>query len=300
MAEGAAPTFDSTMVFEMERRRLFGIAYRMLGSVSEAEDVVQDAYVRWHGVAHQTIEAPAAYLTRLVTRLCLDALKSVQRQRTEYVGPWLPEPLIIDERDRYANPAALHELADDLSQAFLLLLERLTPVERAVFVLHESFGYSYDEIAHVVGRSAEYCRQIMRRARKHLDLRARLRPADPHEHARLLTTFLAAAGNGDLQGMIDLLAHDAVLYSDGGGKAPAARKPIMGAEHVAQFMLGLTRIFAERFEVRLATINGRTGALVIIDGRLQNVMTAAISNGKIEQWFLVVNPDKLPDLSALP
>lgn len=286
---------DPVAAFERERRRMLGIAYRMLGSLSEAEDIVQDAYMRWQAVTHDDVESPAAYLTRLTTRLCIDALKAAQRRRTEYVGPWLPEPLIGWQHDRRVDdPAALHELADDLSMAFLLLLERLTPLERAVFLLHESFGYSYDEIADVIGHSPEYCRQIARRARRHLDHAPRSQPADPAEHDRLLTHFLAAAQHGELQQMISLLAHDAVLYSDGGGKAQAARQPISGAAHVARFILGVRDKVAGHVEYRPATINGHSGLLTYVDGRLAGALTIHVHDGIIQEVFLVVNPDKLP------
>lgn len=278
--------------FEQERRRLFGIAYRMLGSVSEAEDIVQDAYLRWHAVAHGSVDNAQAFLVGMVTRLCIDALKSARHQRTEYVGPWLPEPLVVDDRQQN-NPAAIQELADDLSMAFLLLLERLTPVERAVFLLRESFAFSYAEIGDVLGKSEQNCRQIARRARQHLDADKQLVPADPQEHDLLLTRFLHAARDGDLQSMVELLAHDAVLYADSGGKAQAARNPVISADHVARFMLGLTRKFSGQIEIRLAMVNGRTGLLVYLEGQLLNVITFFIANGKIQRLFAVLNPDKL-------
>lgn len=283
--------------FEHERSRLFGIAYRMLGSVSEAEDIVQDAYLRWHAVAHESVANPGAFLVRMVTRLCIDTLKSAQHQRTDYVGPWLPEPLVADDK-QYTNPAALQELADDLSMAFLLLLERLTPVERAVFLLRESFAFSYAEIGQVLGKSEQNCRQIARRARLHLDADEHLAPADPQEHDLLLSQFLRAARDGDVQNMVELLAHDAVLYADSGGKALAARNPVISADHVARYMIGLTRKFTDRVETRPAMVNGRTGLLVYVDGALVNVITFLIAGGKIQRLFLVVNPDKLPQHSG--
>ncbi len=293
-ADQATSGEQSTLAaFEHERGRLFGIAYRMLGSVAEAEDLVQDAYVRWHAVEYETVANPAAFLVRLVTRLCIDALKSARSRRVDYVGPWLPEPLLAD-RGEYSNPVIMQELADDLSTAFLVLLERLTPVERAVFLLHESFAFSYAEIADVIGKSEANCRQIARRARQHVDGGDYRAPADPDEHDRLLTHFLRATSQGDVEGMIALLAHDAVLYADGGGKAQAARQPLFGANNVARFVLGLNNKFAGRMAVNTATINSRTGLLVYVDGRLENVITLLIADGKIHRMFLVVNPDKLP------
>lgn len=285
------PPLNPLDAFEQERSRLFGIAYRMLGSVSEAEDIVQDAYLRWHTVAHSSVENAQAFLVRMVTRLCIDALKSARSRRTEYVGPWLPEPLVVDEQQ---NPAAIQELADDLSMAFLLMLERLTPVERAVFLLRESFAFSYAEIGAVLGKTEQNCRQIARRARQHLDTDEQLVPADPHEHDLLLTQFLHAVCDGDVQSMVKVLAHDAVLYSDGGGKASAARNPVISADHVARFMAGLMRKATDEVEFRLAQVNGRTGLLIYYQGHLLNVLTFFIADGKIQRLFAVLNPDKLP------
>lgn len=284
--------------FERERGRLFGIAYRMLGSVSEAEDVLQDAWLRWHGVDHGQVENPSAFLVRLVTRLCIDTLGAARNRLTDYVGPWLPEPLVRSFGGPADDPAALQELADDLSTAFLLLLERLTPVERAVFLLRESFDFSYREIADILGRTEAACRQIERRARKRLGGEARPRPADPAEHDRLLAGFLQATRDGDLQGMLDLLAQDAVLYSDGGGKAHAARQPIHGADRIARFLVGLRTKAQGEVEVRPALVNGRTGALVFLDGELRNVVTLLVEEGRIRNVYIVVNPDKLPRVQA--
>ncbi|HYO11683.1 MAG TPA: RNA polymerase sigma-70 factor [Thermoanaerobaculia bacterium] len=286
---------DPLAAFERERGRLFGIAYRMLGSVSEAEDVLQDAWLRWHGVEHETVENPSAYLVRLVTRLAIDTLGAARNRLTDYVGPWLPEPLIgrVIE-DPSDNPAALQELEDDLSTAFLLLLERLSPVERAVFLLRESFDFNDREIAEIVGKSEENCRQIDRRARKRLEDGRRHAPAPPAEHDRLLGGFLKAVRDGDLDGMVSLLARDAAAYSDGGGKAHAARKPIFGAEGVARFFLGLLRNAPPDWEVRVAIVNGRTGLLNLVGGRLLSVVTLHVEEGRIRDIYTVVNPDKLP------
>lgn len=282
--------------FEQARPQLFGLAYRMLGTVSEAEDVVQDAYVRWHAVAHDTIANPSAYLLRLTTRLCIDALKSARHRRTEYIGPWLPEPLIQDQHAwQHGDPATLHDLAEDLSMAFLLMLERLTPIERAVFLLHESFGLRYDEIAPLVGRSEAHCRQIARRARQHLATEHHRQQADPQQHDQLVHHFLLATRNGDMTGMLQLLAADVVLRSDGGGKASAATRPVRGATAVARFLLGITgKAQAELFQVRTPIINGRTGVISIYDGEVFNVVTFEIVDGKIQQIFMIRNPDKLP------
>jgi RNA polymerase sigma-70 factor, ECF subfamily len=283
---------DSLAAFEQERGRLFGIAYRMLGSVSEAEDVLQDAWLRWQGVEHGTVENPTAYLVRLVTRLSIDTLGAARNRLTDYVGPWLPEPIVAPRRGD-GDPAALQELADDLSTAFLLLLERLTPVERAVFLLRESFDFSYREIAEIVGKTEENCRQIDRRARKHLDPGRRPAPADPEEHGRLLGGFLRAVRDGDLDGIVALLAQDATLYADGGGKTRAAQKPIHGPEGIARFILGIRRNAPPDWEIRPATVNGGAGLVNLVGGQPISVISMDTEPGRIRGIYIVVNPDKL-------
>ena len=281
--------------FQRERPRLFGVAYRMLGSVREAEDVLQDAYIRWHAVDHATIDNPGAYLMRLVARLCIDALKSARARRLEYVGPWLPEPLVEDALvDLTCDPGRDHDRADDLSTAFLLLLERLGPVERAVFILRESFGFSYREIAEVVGKTEANCRQIDRRARQRLDAEGRPRPADPAVHDRLLSSFLLATREGDIEGLLRILAEDVVSCSDGGGRVTSARRPVIGARNVARFFTGLAAKAPAGTEFRLATVNGRTGILTLVDGVVYNVVTLLVEDGRIRRIFVVLNPEKLP------
>ena len=281
---------DPLAAFQDERGRLFGIAYRMLGSVSEAEDVLQDAWLRWQAVDPATVENPPAFLMRTVTRLCIDTLGAARNRLTDYVGPWLPEPLIQTED----HPESIRMMEDDVSTAFLLLLERLNPVERAVFLLRESFDLSYREIAEAIGKSEENCRQIDRRARQRLDREGRPRQAAPEEHDRLLFGFLQASREGNMQGMIDLLARDAVCYSDGGGKANAAKVPVKSAERVAKFLLGLQTKAQIPIEVRIGQVNGRTGLLVHSEGRLINVATFHVEDGLIREIFIQVNPDKLP------
>ncbi|MFW6040181.1 MAG: RNA polymerase sigma-70 factor [Gemmatimonadota bacterium] len=282
--------------FECERRRLFGIAYRMLGSVRDAEDVLQEAYVRWHGVDHAAVENPAAYLTRVVTRLCIDALQAANERRIDYMGPWLPEPLIEDAAHPSApDPESLQELADDLSTGFLLILERLNPVERAVFLLHEAFGMRYREIAPVVGKSVPNCRQIGHRARERLGDAGRARPADPAEHDRLLNRFLAATREGDVDALLETLADDVTAYGDGGGKTAAARRPVRGSANVARYVVGLaSKLDDAGARVRLAAVNGRTGILTYLEDRLYAVSSLETANGRVRRIFTVVNPDKLP------
>jgi len=303
-AAGLSPEPAALGTFERERGRMFGVAYRMLGSVREAEDVLQDAYLRWHGVDHARVENPSAYLVRLVTRLCIDTLRAVHHRRTEYVGVWLPEPLVAEpDPGPTGDPAGMHELADELSLAFLFMLERLTPVERAVFLLRESFDFSYRQIAEIVGKTEENCRQIERRARKRLAEGGRPVSADPEEHDRLLTRFLLATREGDVEGLLHVLADDVVAYSDGGGKVPSALRPVTGADRVARFMVGLVSK-ATRADFRLATINGRTGVVNYVDGRLHSVAAIHVEDGRIRSLFLVTNPDKLgtagPDHATSP
>jgi RNA polymerase sigma-70 factor (ECF subfamily) len=281
--------------FEAERGTLFGIAYRMLGSVHEAEDVLQDAYLRWQGADRAGVERPAAYLVRLVTRLCIDVLRSARARRMEYVGPWLPEPLVEANVDDLSYDAAAHQgLADDLSQAFLLMLERLTPTERAVFLLKESLGFSYRDIAPVVGKTEENCRQIDRRAHQRLAEGGRVRPTEAAVHDRLLRSFLRATREGDVDGLLAVLAADVVSYSDGGGKVTAARRPVEGASNVARFFVGLVSKAPPGTELRIARVNGRPGVLTYVGGVLHNVLTVYVEDDRIRRIFVVVNPDKLP------
>jgi RNA polymerase sigma-70 factor, ECF subfamily len=286
-------TVEHLQAFECERRRLFGIAYRMLGSVREAEDVVQDAWLRWDRADRSAVASPAGYLVQTVTRLSMDVLRSARVRRMEYVGPWLPEPLVQEVDD----PRVMQELADDLSQAFLLMLERLSPAERAVFLLRESFGFSYREIAPVVGKTEDNCRQLERRARARLG-GVPVRAADPAEHDRLLHSFLRATRDGDLEGLLAVLSDEAVALGDGGGVVTAARNPVLGALNVARFYVGIARKIPPDAEFRLARINGRTGVLCFVEGRLYSTLTVETRDGKITQVLSVLNPAKLPDARA--
>jgi RNA polymerase sigma-70 factor, ECF subfamily len=252
---------------EALRRHGFGVAYRMLGSVSEAEDVAQEALLRLTR-EERPIEEPAAWVTTVVTRLSINVLRSARVRRESYVGPWLPEPLLEDPAP---GPASRAELADSLSLAMLVLLERLTPVERAAYLLREAFGYEYAQIAEIIERTEANSRQLVTRARKHLEAS---RPRfDPDEAARdaLLERFLAAAEDGDLEGLEQLLAKDAVLYADGGGKALAAPEPLFGAALIARFMVGVSQVRRAfgQFESRLVTVNGQPGRVLLGPGEQQ-------------------------------
>jgi RNA polymerase sigma-70 factor (ECF subfamily) len=277
------------------RRHGFEVAYRMLGSVSEAEDVTQEALLRLTR-QDDTIKEPAAWITTVVTRLSINVLRSARARREAYVGPWLPEPLLEDPAP---GPAARTELADSLSQALLVLLERLTPVERAAYLLREAFGYEYSQIAEIVERTEDNARQLVTRARKHIEAS---RPRfDPDEAAldALLERFLAASEEGDVEALEELLAKDAVLYADGGGKAIAPPMPLVGAELIARFMVGVAQMRRHLgdFEAELVTVNGQPGRLLRVPGvRIWEVLTVDVLDGRIQAVRIVRNPDKLGHL----
>lgn len=282
---------DALATFEAQRPRLLRIAYRMLGTRRDAEDVVQDAWLRFARVELSTVREPEAFLVRMVTRLAIDALRAAKLRRADYVGPWLPEP-VVGRATTAPAPDEVVALGEELSLAFLLLLEQLSPHERAVFLLRQSFDLSFAEIAEVVGRSEVACRQLDRRAR--LKLRsAEAPPPAPHdEHARLLASFLAAARDGDLEGLTRLLAADAVATSDGGGRVTAALRPIEGADKVARMMVGLARRDPGA-TLEWRAVNGRPGALFTLGGQPFAVLTIEVEAGRIRRVLLLVNPDKL-------
>jgi RNA polymerase sigma-70 factor (ECF subfamily) len=290
---------DPAASFEPHRAYLRGLAYRMLASMAEAEDAVQDAYLRWHRIgakARGAIDNPRAWLSKATTRLCLDRLKSARAQRESYVGPWLPEPVI--EPDAAEDPA---ELAQDLSVAFLLLLERLSPLERAAFLLHDVFEMSFQQVAEVLRRDPAACRQLATRARKHIDAGRPRFDAKAEDQARIAAAFLAASGSGDPAQLAKLLAQDAILLSDGGGKVRAALNPIEGRDKVMAFLLGVQRKAPrpEGTEYRPAFINGRPGFLVVLpDGRIDQTLSFEIQDGVVQRIYVVRNPDKLRALHA--
>src|SRR3990170_2409970 len=277
-------------VFTQHRPLLFSIAYRMLGTVMDAEDAVQETYVRWQQAGRDDVRSPKSYLSTVVTRLCIDQLRSAKTQREQYIGPWLPEPLITEETADMDDKLAL---ADSLSMAFLVLLERLAPVERAVFLLREVFDYGYPEIAHIVDKSEANCRQMARRARQHLAEHRRRFHASPQQLEQIAQRFLQAAAGGDMQGLLDLLADDVTLWSDGGGKVAAALNPIYGADKVARFFVGIVKKAPPTFSVRPARVNGGPGFLLYDGAQPYGVITADVADGKVCGIHIVVNPDKL-------
>jgi RNA polymerase sigma-70 factor (ECF subfamily) len=276
------------------RPLLFSIAYRMIGSVSEAEDIVQEAFLRYHRAAPADVENPKAYLSAITTRLAIDHLRSARARREEYVGPWLPEPLLADEHA--PDPSEQAELADSLSLAFLVLLERLTPVERAAFLLREVFGYPYDEIAEIIDRSEDNARQLVSRARRHVDAERPRFEVSREAHEELTERFVVASQSGDLEGLIELLAADAYTYADGGGKVQAPRKTLHGRERVARFMVAISGPGggAEGVTMHPVDVNGRPGRLARdADGNPVGVLSLDVADGLIQAVRIIVNPDKL-------
>lgn len=278
-----------TEQFEEARPLLFSLAYRMLGSVVDAEDTVQEAYLRWHRSAPDRPEASRAYLCSIVTRLCIDHLKSARVRREEYVGPWLPEPLLepLDE-----DPLRAAVLAESLSTAFLLLLERLTATERAVFLLREVFSFEYSEVAGIIGRSEPATRQLAKRARDKVPAGEQRFRGSHAEAERLAARFVEACGSGDLEGLLDLLTEDAVALNDGGGNARAARKPINGRDRVARLFVGIFRKWGPA-RIRIAPVNGQPGLFIRTANGKLGVISFEMRDGRFERIYLVVNPDKL-------
>lgn len=271
------------MSFEDYRPLLFGVAYRMTGSAMEAEDIVQEGWLRYQAVPPDTIRHAKAYLVQVVTRLALDHLKAARTQREEYIGPWLPEPILTPEDD---------EPDHTLSIAFLTLLERLTPVERAVFLLREVFDYDYADIVPIVERSESTCRQLFRRAKTHLSEQARFRPSK-EEYNSLFNTFYEAVTQGNLDVLETLLAEDVAMYSDGGGKAVAIRKPLFGIERVAAFWRGLIRHAPPDATVMIRIVNSHPAFVLIVGGVLNSVIALEVVDGKVATIRTVLNPDKL-------
>ncbi len=286
---------------EALRPLLFSIAYRMLGSVSDAEDIVQDSFVRHQRALEggTRIDSTRAYLSAVTTRLAIDHLRSARVRRESYVGQWLPEPLLTD--DGKADPAVHAEQADSLSMAFLLVLERLHPVARAVFLLHDVFGYDYDEVARIVGKSVAKSRKLATRARKRLDERRRRFDASRQEQQELAERFFAAVGDGDVDELVDMLAADVVVHGDGGGKAPQWMVPIAGVDKVSRLFAAVGRQMREMgIRTQLREINGQPGALVLdADGQITNVFVLDVADGVVQTVRSIINPDKLRHLGPV-
>jgi RNA polymerase sigma-70 factor, ECF subfamily len=286
-------------VFEAHRELLFAVAYRMLGTVADAEDAVQDAWLRWSAGPRSDIAEPRAYLARTVTHVALNRLRSARARREAYVGSWLPEPLLT------TGPGAADraELAESVSLAMLVVLESLTPEERAVFVLHEVFGFPHAEIAAAIGRSDASVRQLMHRAREHVQARRPRFDVDASQQRAVTERFLAAAAGGGIDQLMMVLAPDVTLISDGGGKAKAPLRPIVGAAKVARFLVAISArpymgIEVADMTVELAEINGGLGTLITVGGKPITAVTTVVADGRITEIELVANPDKLRGLTA--
>ncbi len=287
---------DPTLQFDSHRRRLQGIAYRMLGSVAEAEEVVQDAWLRWHEADKAGVDSAEAWLVTVVTRLSIDRLRAAKVQRAHYVGAWMPEPTLTDAPE---NPEQLLERADDLSVAFLAVLERLAPEARAAFLMREVFDADYDEVALTLGKSEAACRQLVHRAKAQVQAaRPRFRVSRA-THERLLRVFADAAARGSLQDLKALMADDAELIGDGGGKVKSFGKVLRGSQRLARLYFALWRRMGDAVRMELAEINGEPGLLRFVDGELESAQTFEIEHDRIVRVRVQRNPDKLARIAQL-
>ncbi|HEU5398071.1 MAG TPA: RNA polymerase sigma-70 factor [Gammaproteobacteria bacterium] len=280
--------------FLTHKPRLFGLAYRMLGSRADAEDVLQDAYLRWQEARRDEIKSPEAWLVTVVTRLSIDRLRDAKKEREAYTGPWLPEPLVAEEPASSESPERAVELAGDVSMAFLMVLERLAPEERAVFLLREVFDMDYPEVARMLGKSEAACRQLLHRAKERVREGKPRFQVNPAAHRRLLERFVAATGSGKREDMLALFAKDVRFSGDGGGKVPSALRVLEGAERVVRFYTAIRRFASVRsFTYRHAEINGEPGLLRFLDGELDAAITLVTDGVHILEIYTVRNPDKL-------
>ncbi|MGH3722624.1 MAG: RNA polymerase sigma-70 factor [Mycobacterium sp.] len=278
-------------LFTHLRPLLFTIAYEMLGSATEADDVLQESYLRWAQVEPDTVTDTKAYLAQIVSRQALNTLRANSRRREEYVGPWLPEPLRVADEDASTDVV----LAESVSMAMLVVLETLAPDERAVFVMREVFGFDYNEIASTVGKSESAVRQMAHRAREHVQSRRRRFTPTDQQAEEITTKFLLAAAGGDVDALVEMLSPDAVWTSDGGGKVSAARRPVHGANRVARIAIGLSQAATTLPDIRIemSTYNSSPALLIYSEGRLDTVLALSIVDGKVEHVFGIRNPDKL-------
>ncbi|MEU1693375.1 RNA polymerase sigma-70 factor [Streptomyces hirsutus] len=287
-----------TDAFEEHRPVLLGVAYRMLGRVADAEDVVQEAWLRWAGGDRSAVREPRAYLVRVTTRLAIDRLRQIKARGETYVGPWLPEPYLTDFGDTTPDTAEQVVLTDSVSLAVLVVMESLSPLERAVFVLREAFGYPYSDIAAMLDRGEPAVRQLAARARRHVEERRPRYDVDPAQRRDLTERFLAAAAGGDLEGLMKLLAPDVRLVGDSGGKSRAPLRVLESADKVGRFLVGVTRKGFPDASVRLLELNGGPAALVLIGGRPDTVFQLDVVDGRVQAVYVIRNPDKLRSLEA--
>ena len=295
-SSGTAGSDTHQAVFETHRRRLLGVAYRILGSVVDAEDVLQEAWFRWAGSDPAAIENAEAFLTTVVTRLSLDRLRRVKARREVYAGPWLPEPVTADLDPRSGDPQAAVELADSLSLALLVVLETLSPLERAAFVLREVFGESYPAVAAMLDREEPAVRQLVHRARQRVEAGSARYRADRATHAAVVRRFMAACQSADLDGLLAVLAPDVVIISDGGGMARAPKRPVHGRDKVARLMLGILPRALPGTTIDYEVFNGQLGIVARLDGRATGVLAVSVSDGTVQSLYLIANPEKLTAL----
>ncbi|WP_344323209.1 RNA polymerase sigma-70 factor [Streptomyces macrosporus] len=288
---------DGVDVFEEHRPVLLGVAYRMLGRVTDAEDVVQEAWLRWSAADRAAVREPRAYLVRTTTRLAVDRLRRIRSRREAYVGPWLPEPLVTDYGHTVADGAERVMLSESVSMAVLVVLESLSPLERAVFVLREAFGLPYGEIAETLDRGEAAVRQLAARARRHVAERTPRFEVDPEQRRKLTERFLAAATEGDLDGLLAVLAPDARLVGDGGGRAKAPLRTITGADKVARFLAAISRTPIPDPEIAPLELNGGPALLATSGGRPFAVFALDVADGLVRSVYIVSNPEKLAHLA---
>lgn len=291
-------TDTETDVFEEHRPVLLGVAYRMLGRVADAEDVVQEAWLRWTNADRSEVREPRGYLVRITTRLAIDRLRQVKARGETYIGPWLPEPYVTDFGDTVPDTAERAVLADSVSLAVLVVLESLSPLERAVFVLREAFGYPYAEIAGMLDRGEAAVRQLAGRARKHVDERRPRYEVDPVQRRDLTERFLAAAAEGDLEGLMSLLAPDVRLVGDSGGKAKAPVRVLESADKVGRFLVGVAQKGVAEVSFRFLEVNGGPAVLVRSGDKPDSVFQVDVVDGRIQAVYIIRNPDKLTSLAT--
>lgn len=296
--DGGVSTETETDVFEEHRPVLMGVAYRMLGRVADAEDVLQEAWLRWSGADRAAVRDPRGYLVRITTRLAVDRLRQIKARGEAYTGPWLPEPLVTDLAGTAADAEERAVLADSVSLAVLVVLETLSPLERAVFVLREAFGYPYAEIAGLLGRSESAVRQLAGRARRHVEERRPRYEVDPVQRRDLTERFLAAAAGGDLKALMELLAPDVRLVGDSGGKARAPLRVLHSADKVGRFLAGVARQGIPDLSVRFLEVNGGPALLALSGGRPDSLFQLDVADGRIQCVYIIRNPDKLRTLAG--
>lgn len=285
---------ESVESFETYRTYLFAIAYRMLGSAQDAEDAVQETYLRYQATPPETIRSLKAYLTTIVSRWCMDQLQLARRKRELYVGPWLPEPIRTPGTAATGDPEQRAEMQESIALAFLVVLEQLQPFERAVFLLRDVFAYEFAEIAPILGKSEAACRRSFSRARLHLRAQRPRFPVSPQAHRQLLSGYFQAVQTGELAPLVDQLAENVVLWTDAGGKTKtAALRPIRGREDVARMVLGTKRFWPERYQAEIGEVNGQAALIMRTDGQAWSVVTVAVGPGGIQAIWIIANPEKL-------